>query len=135
MQTQKNIYTCFGTCLYSAGTQHRHLYQLSVTMSRVTYFILLTHTGTGGIHSQHRKKKKKKTRERLWENASEWTGLVEISKEEIPGSRRSMYVYVRTCCKVKLWALNRLVFNFCVSCTPLRGYNTEEGTICTSCNM
>ena len=31
-----------------------------------------------------------KTRERFWKNASEWTGRVEISKEEIPGSERSM---------------------------------------------
>ena len=29
-------------------------------------------------------------------NAGEWTGMVEISKEEIPGSKRSMYGYVLT---------------------------------------
>ena len=29
-------------------------------------------------------------------NANEWTGKVEISKEEIPGSKRSMYGYVLT---------------------------------------
>ena len=29
-------------------------------------------------------------------NAGEWTGKVEISKEEIPGSKRSMYVYILT---------------------------------------
>ena len=28
---------------------------MSVTMSRVTYFILRAHTGTGVSHSQHRK--------------------------------------------------------------------------------
>ena len=27
---------------------------------------------------------------------SEWTGRVEISKEEIPGSKRSMYGYILT---------------------------------------
>ena len=27
-------------------------------------------------------------------NAGEWTGKVEISKEEIPGSKRSMYGYI-----------------------------------------
>ena len=32
--------TCFGAYLYSAGIQHRNLHQLSVTMSRVTCFIL-----------------------------------------------------------------------------------------------
>ena len=29
-------------------------------------------------------------------NASEWTGRVEISKEEIPGSKHSMYGYILT---------------------------------------
>ena len=29
-------------------------------------------------------------------NADEWTGRVEISKEEIPDSKRSMYGYVLT---------------------------------------
>ena len=33
---------------------------------------------------------------RFWKNAGEWTGRVEISKEEIPGSKRSMYVYIVT---------------------------------------
>ena len=30
------------------------------------------------------------------ENAGEWTGRVEISKEEMPGSKRSMYGYILT---------------------------------------
>ena len=30
------------------------------------------------------------------ENAGEWTGGVEISKEEIPGSKRGMYDYILT---------------------------------------
>ena len=29
-------------------------------------------------------------------NAGEWTGRLEISKEEIPGSKRSMYGYILT---------------------------------------
>ena len=29
-------------------------------------------------------------------NAAEWTGMVEISEEEIPGSKRSMYGYILT---------------------------------------
>ena len=37
------------------GTQHGNLNQMSVTTSRVTYFILLAHTGTSVSHSQHRK--------------------------------------------------------------------------------
>ena len=32
----------------------------------------------------------------LEKNASEWTGRVEISKEEIPGSKRTMYGYIMT---------------------------------------
>ena len=37
-----------------------------------------------------------KNRERFWKNAGEWTGRVEISKEEIPGSKGSMYGYILT---------------------------------------
>ena len=33
-------------------------------------------------------------RERFGKNAGEWTGRVEISKEEIPGSKRSTYGYI-----------------------------------------
>ena len=32
---------------------------------------------------------------RFGENAGEWTGRVEIGKEEIPGSKRSMYGYIQ----------------------------------------
>ena len=34
-----------------------------------------------------------KTRERFWENAEKWTEGVEISQEEIPGSKHSMHGY------------------------------------------
>ena len=39
-----------------------------------------------------------KNRERFWrkKNAGEWPGSVEISKKEIPGSKRSMYGYKLT---------------------------------------
>ena len=37
-----------------------------------------------------------KTRERFWKNAGEWTEEVEISMEEIAGSKCSMYGYVLT---------------------------------------
>ena len=30
------------------------------------------------------------------ENAGEWTGRLEISEDEIPGSKRSMYGYILT---------------------------------------
>ena len=41
---------------------------------------------------QHRKK----IGRGFGKNGGEWTGRVEISKEEIPGSKRSMYGYILT---------------------------------------
>ena len=60
--------------------------------SRVTYYILQAYTGTGVSHSQHRGISAKVSEK----NAGEWTGRVEINKEEIPGSTRSMYDYILT---------------------------------------
>ena len=60
--------------------------------SRVTYFILRAYTGTGVSYSQHMKK----SAETLEKKAGEWTGRVEISKEEISGCKRSMYGYILT---------------------------------------
>ena len=37
-----------------------------------------------------------KNLERFWKNAGEWTGRVEISKEEIPGGKHSMHGYILT---------------------------------------
>ena len=37
-----------------------------------------------------------KTREKFGKNAGEWTGRVEISKEKIPGSKRSMHGNILT---------------------------------------
>ena len=63
----------FGTYLYSAAAEDGNMHQLSVTMSNVTYFILLAHTGTGVSHAQP-------TQEKLGrgfrKNAGEWTGRV-----------------------------------------------------------
>ena len=53
-----------------------------------TQELLLATTNTG------------KTCERFWNNAGEWTGRVEISREEIPGERCSMHVYVRICSRL-----------------------------------
>ena len=60
--------------------------------SRVAYFILQTYTGTSVSHSQH----SKKIGRGFGKNAGEWTGRVEISKEEILGSERSLYGYILT---------------------------------------
>ena len=63
------------------------------TSSRVTYFILRAYTGTGVSHNQQEKKIGRCFGKK---NAGEWTGRVKISKEEIPGSKRSMYGYILT---------------------------------------
>ena len=60
--------------------------------SRLTYFILRAYTGTSASQSQHRKK----SGVVLEKNAGDWTGRVEISKEEIPSSKRSIYGYMLT---------------------------------------
>ena len=67
-------------------------HQLSVSMSKVTSFILW-HKGTGVSHSQHRKN----LAEVLEIYADEWTKRVKISKKKILGSRSSMQDYIRTC--------------------------------------
>ena len=53
--------------------------------SRVTYFILRAYTANTGEIGRG-----------LGKNAGKWTGTVEISKEQIPGSKRSMYGYILT---------------------------------------
>ena len=60
-------------------------------LSRVTYFILQAYTETGVSHSQH-KKTLGEVLEKMQVNGPE----VEISKEEIPGSKLSMYGYIPT---------------------------------------
>ena len=57
---------------------------------QVTCFILQAHTGMAISHSQDRKN----SGEVL--NAGELAGGVEISKEEIPSSKHSMYGYIPT---------------------------------------
>ena len=54
----------------------------------LAYLILRVYTGTCVSHRKHRRK-----RERFGTNAGEWTGGVEISKEEIPSSKRSVWIY------------------------------------------
>ena len=54
---------------YSAGLHRNHVLATAIT---------------GEIRRDFRK------------NAGEWTGRVEISKQEIPGSKRSMYGYILT---------------------------------------
>ena len=54
-------------------------------------FILWAYTGTGVSHRQQ-----EKIGRGFGKNAGEWTGRVEISKEELPGSKRSMYGHILT---------------------------------------
>ena len=72
----------------------------------------------------------KKIRKSLGKNAGEWTRRVKTSKEEIPGSKRSMYGYILTYSSLKgrtfkLCVLTRWDFNFCVRSSPLRGAKKE----------
>ena len=60
--------------------------------NKVTYFILRAYTGTDVSHSQRRQT----SGEVLEKKAGEWTGGVEISKEEIPGNKHNMYCYILT---------------------------------------
>ena len=60
--------------------------------SSVNYSILRAYIETGVSHSGQRKK----IRRSFEKNASEWTGRVEVRKEEIRGSKRNMYVYILT---------------------------------------
>ena len=58
----------------------------------MTYFILRAYTGTGVSQANTGKK----IGRGFGKNAAEWTGRLEISKEEIPGSKRSIYGYILT---------------------------------------
>ena len=58
----------------------------------VTYFMPRAYTGTGVNHTQHRKKSGD-VLEKMQVNEPEG---YKISKEEIPGSKRSMYGYILT---------------------------------------
>ena len=51
-----------------------------------------------GLHRNHvlATANTRKIRRGFGKNADEWTGGVEISKEKIPGSKRSMYSYILT---------------------------------------
>ena len=70
-------------------------------------------------------------------NAGEWTRRVEISKEEIPGSKHSMYGYILTYSSFegrtfKLCVLTRWGFNFCVCSSPLQGPKETEWSALTA---
>ena len=59
--------------------------------SRVTYFILRLHRNQCQLQPTQ-----EKIRRGFGTNAGEWTGMAEISQEEIPGSKHSMYGYILT---------------------------------------
>ena len=103
--------------LHSVGTQYGNLHPagwpiLFCGPTQELYF----------SHSQRRKK----SGDVLQKNEGEWTGRVEISKEEIPGSKRSMYGYILSYSRLKrrtfeFCVLIRRDFNFYVRSSPLRG--------------
>ena len=84
MQTQKNNTACFGAftfCGYSTWEP------ASIVCNDEQGDLFYS----AGPYSQHRKHS-----EVLEKNAGEWTGRVEISKEDISGSRRCMHGYIQT---------------------------------------
>ena len=74
------------TYLYSSGTQHGNLHPggWPSLFCGPTQEPELAAANTG------------KTSDGFAKNAGKWTGRVESSKEEIPGSKRSMYGYILT---------------------------------------
>ena len=76
----------FSAYLYSADTQHGNLHPAGFILYAAglqrNYALATANTGKIG--------------KGLEKNAGEWTRRVEISKEEIPGSKRSMYGYILT---------------------------------------
>ena len=76
----------FWAYFYSVGTQHGnlHLAGWPILFCGPTQEPCIS-------HSQNRK-----NRESFGQNAGEWTGRLEIGKEEIPGSKRSMHGYILT---------------------------------------
>ena len=74
-KTRKTI-TCFGADLYSVSTQHGNLHPAGwpILFCGSAQEPVLATANTG------------KTRERFGKNAGEWTGRIEICKEDIPGS-------------------------------------------------
>ena len=80
------LFVCFSLFIFRWHSTRK------LASNRVTYFILRAYSATGVSHCQNRKK----IGRGFWINAGEWTGRIEISKEEIPGSKRSMYGYILT---------------------------------------
>ena len=68
--------------LYSLGTQHGQGHPFYSAGLHKSHMLATANTG--------------KIRRGFGNNAGEWTGRVEISKKEIPGSKRSMYGYILT---------------------------------------
>ena len=50
-----------------------------------------------------------KNRERFWKNAGKWTGRVDISEEESPGSKCSMHGIILTCSRLQRVEIHMLV--------------------------
>ena len=91
IQTHKNNYTCFGACLHSWALKMG----TSINCVKDEQDDLFYSAGS------HRNQcKSQPTQEKVGrgcgKSAVEWTGRVEISKEEIPGSKHSMYDYLLT---------------------------------------
>ena len=82
---------CFFFVFFFSLFVFRGLSAREPASNTVAYFILRANTGALCQPQPTQEKSGE-----VWKNAGEWTGRVEISKEEIPGSKRSMYGYVLT---------------------------------------
>ena len=84
------IHEFFLAYSHSAGTQHGNLHPEGWPILHRNHVLATANTGKIG-------------RDFGEKNAGEWTGRVEISKEEIPGSKRSMYGYILTYSRLPCW--------------------------------
>ena len=110
---------------YSTGIRHGNLHQLYIKTSRMTYF-MMTYFILGATQELVLAATNRgKTQRRFYKkNAGESTGRVEISKEEIPGSRHSIIIIIIIINPLTarvVWAPQMIlqpVFSIC-PCSPL----------------
>ena len=100
--------------LHSEGTQHRNLHPAGwpILFCGPTQELVLATANTG------------KTGRSFEKNAGEWTGRLEMSKEEIPGSKCSMYGYIILTYS-KVWACEGRRERSCVA----------QSLRCVNCNF
>ena len=84
--------------MFWAGTEHRNLHHMSVSISRVTYFLLQAHTETDVSHNQHRKSSGE-VFEKMQVNGPVEEKLAR--KKSLAVGVACMAVYIQTCRRLK----------------------------------